>query len=112
MNVPRTLVGVLLGFLLLGGCSSPAGGTPGMPRPSPTLTALAATSGTDPPSEPTAARSGPVPPPVVVRVADLQVGQYVGVYVALTHGYFESEGLALSFEPFDTAERLIAPMAT
>jgi NitT/TauT family transport system substrate-binding protein len=40
------------------------------------------------------------------------VGHYVGVYVALARGYFESEGLAISLEPFDTAERVIAPIAT
>jgi NitT/TauT family transport system substrate-binding protein len=47
-----------------------------------------------------------------VRVADLQVGHYVGVYVAQARGYFREEGLAVTLEPFGGSESVVPALAT
>jgi NitT/TauT family transport system substrate-binding protein len=51
-------------------------------------------------------------PPVNLRVADLQVGHYVGVYVAQARGYFEEEGLAVTLEPVGGSESVVPALAT
>jgi NitT/TauT family transport system substrate-binding protein len=117
MYVTRQLVAITLGLALLCNCSPTATSAP---RTAPV--ASAGQPAVAPPAEPVSpprpasdalpAPFPPLTPPVAVRVADLQVGHYVGLYVALARGYFESEGLAISLEPFDTAERVIPPMAT
>jgi NitT/TauT family transport system substrate-binding protein len=108
----RQLVVITLGLVLLSSCGPPMTSAPRSAQGESAGQPATAGNPPLPSSDAVPAPLPPLTPPVAVRVADLQVGHYVGVYVALARGYFESEGLAISLEPFDTAERVIAPIAT
>jgi NitT/TauT family transport system substrate-binding protein len=108
MKLRMMLVVVLFGLLPMGACSPSAATSTASALPT-----APADSASSPAVAPAVDASTASPPlPVPVGVADLQVGHYVGVYVALARGYFEDEGLAVNLEPFDTSERLIPAMAT
>src|SRR3954451_22301138 len=47
--------------------------------------------------------------PVAVRVGIAQASSDVGLYLAQKKGYFQAEGLNVSFIPFDSGARMVAP---
>lgn len=48
--------------------------------------------------------------PVPVRVGLAQTSSDVGFFIADKKGYFKQEGLAVTFTPFDSAAKMIAPL--
>ena len=48
--------------------------------------------------------------PVAVRVGIAQTSSDVGLFIADKKGYFKQEGLAVTFTPFDSAARMVAPL--
>ena len=48
--------------------------------------------------------------PVSVRVGIAQASSDVGLYLAQKKGYFQAEGLDVSFVPFDSGARMVAPI--
>ena len=48
--------------------------------------------------------------PVAVRVGIAQASSDVGLYLAEKKGYFKAEGLTVSFIPFDSGARMVAPL--
>ena len=48
--------------------------------------------------------------PVAVRVGIAQASSDVGLYLAEKKGYFKAEGLSVSFIPFDSGARMVAPL--
>jgi len=48
--------------------------------------------------------------PVAVRVGIAQASSDVGLYLAQKKGYFQAEGLNVTFIPFDSGARMVAPL--
>lgn len=48
--------------------------------------------------------------PIPVRVGLAQTSSDVGFFIANKKGYFQQEGLAVTFTPFDSAAKMIAPL--
>ena len=48
--------------------------------------------------------------PVTVRVGIAQASSDVGLYIAQKKGYFKAEGLDVTFIPFDSGARMVAPL--
>lgn len=48
--------------------------------------------------------------PTAVRVGIVNASSDVGFFIADKRGYFRNEGLAVSFTPFDSATRMVAPL--
>src|SRR5438067_1651411 len=48
--------------------------------------------------------------PVDVRVGIAQASSDVGLYLAAKKGYFKAEGLNVTFIPFDSGARMVAPL--
>lgn len=48
--------------------------------------------------------------PVTVRVGIAQASSDVGFFIADKKGYFKQEGIAVTFTPFDSAAKMVAPL--
>ncbi len=48
--------------------------------------------------------------PVSVRVGIAQASSDVGLYIADKKGYFKQEGITVTFTPFDSAAKMVAPL--
>ena len=97
------LLSLLLGAACQAGPSSPA--RPAAPEPA------AATPERPAPAQPAAAASPTAPAaPVVVRVGTLNSSPDAPFYLAQERGYLREEGLDLEATPFDSGQRMIAPL--
>src|SRR4051812_10811251 len=111
--------------LFLAACSSGANpsnrpGTPappGQPSSSPAGAAAqpAQGEGSLPPGQttvPATSPSGPLSPPVKVRMAMLAAVSDGGIFLAAERGYFREEGIEVEFTVIDSAGRMIPLLAT
>jgi NitT/TauT family transport system substrate-binding protein len=100
---------LVLGLVVvLAGCTSPGGGTaPSSGKPAASGAAPEATG-----SAPASAPSGPRTPRVAIKFGDIPTTSHAAIYIAQARGYFHDEGLDVTLEIFDAAERMIPALAT
>ena len=108
-----TAISVALVLVFVLGCSSSAPASSPSPSSSPPPSSPATSASSQPQASPKPSESPKAPPPpATVRVGLINSATDAPTLIAMEKGYFKEQGITIQPEIFDSASRMIPPLAS
>src|SRR3989304_5031379 len=108
-----TAISVALVLVFVLGCSSSAPPSSPSPSSSPPPSSPATSASSQPQASPKPSESPKAPPPpATVKVGLINSATDAPTLIAMEQGYFKEQGITIQPEIFDSASRMIPPLAS